>query len=68
MCDHEQCEVCGIRLLSIEDTICIDCYREVFRGSQDLLKLLPAVTHKAVTLSKVETTLQSIFGKREINA
>lgn len=66
MCDR--CEVCGISLLSIEDTICIDCYRDVFGSNKDTLKLLPAVTEKAMVLSKVETSLQSIFGKREIQA
>ena len=63
----ERCEVCGISLLSIEDTICIDCYREVF-GSKAVLMLLPAVTERAITLSKVEIAMQSIFGKREIHA
>ena len=65
----ERCEICGIRLLSIENTICIDCYRDVFGRDKQLMdKLLSAVTSKAITLSKVETTLQKVFKKPQINA
>lgn len=65
----ECCAVCEVTLLSIEDRVCVYCYKRVFNNSKEFMEhWLPALNRQAVTYSKLEVSLREVFGKPFITA